>query len=79
MMGDFQTQMQAVDVAGAVMTELFNPDNQAETDRAVDIRVAREAELAPKEPTGAEPLLDAAPTRRALITAGMSDDVKEES
>jgi [NiFe] hydrogenase assembly HybE family chaperone len=79
MMGEFQTQMQAVEVAGAVMSELFNPENQAETDRAVDIRVARDAALAPKKPEEVEPLLDAAPTRRALITAGLSDDVKEET
>ncbi len=79
MMGDFQTQMQAVEVAQAVMQELFNADNQAETDRAADIRAAREAALAPKEPQEAEPVLDAAPTRRALITAGMADNVIEES
>lgn len=46
-MGDFTSQLQAVDVARAVMSELFKPDNRAETDRAADIRALREAELAP--------------------------------
>ncbi len=73
MMGDFRSQAQAVEVAEAVMTELFNAENQAETDRAADIRVAREAELSPPEPEPAPPQLDAAPTRRALITAGIAD------
>lgn len=65
-MGDFTSQLQAVDVAGAVMVELFRPENRAETDRAAEIRAAREAELNPPEP---DP--DTVPSRRKLITGGM--------
>jgi [NiFe] hydrogenase assembly HybE family chaperone len=69
-MGDFKTQAQAVDVAKAVMVALFNEENRADTDRAADIRAAREAELAEPEP----PQADLAPTRRKIISAGMADD-----
>jgi [NiFe] hydrogenase assembly HybE family chaperone len=65
-MGDFTSQLQAVDVARAVMVELFKPENRAETDRAAEIRAAREAELTPPE---AEP--ETAPSRRTLITGGL--------
>ena len=68
-MGDFRTQAQAVDVGRAVMTALFDEGNRAETDRAADIRAAREAELAPPEP-----VIDTAPTRRKIISGGMAED-----
>jgi [NiFe] hydrogenase assembly HybE family chaperone len=64
-MGDFTSQLQAVEVARAVMVELFKADNRAETDRAAEIRAMREAELAPP------PALDPAPSRRSLLTGGM--------
>lgn len=64
-MGDFTSQLQAVDVARAAMVELFKSENRAETDRSADIRAQREAELAP------QPEPDVAPTRRRLITGGM--------
>lgn len=64
-MGDFTSQLQAVEVAQAVMAELFKPENRAETDRAAEIRARREAERAPA------PAPDPAPTRRALLTGGM--------
>ncbi|TCO70556.1 [NiFe]-hydrogenase assembly chaperone HybE [Rhodovulum euryhalinum] len=67
-MSDFASQMQAVEVARAVMTELFRPENRAETDRALDIRAARAAELAPP------PEAPAAPSRRAVISAGLAPD-----
>ncbi len=69
-MGDFKTQAQAVDVANAVMVALFNEENRAETNRAADIRAAREAELAQPD----APEVDPAPTRRKVISAGMADD-----
>ncbi len=65
-MGDFSSQLQAVEIARVVMVELFKAENRAETDRAADIRAIREAELAPKEPA-AEP----EPTRRRVITGGL--------
>lgn len=66
-MGDFTSQLQAVEVARAAMAELFKIENRAETDRAADIRAAREADLLPQP--DAE---DAAPpSRRALITGGL--------
>jgi len=64
-MGDFTSQLQAVDIGRAVMAELFRPENRAETDRSADIRAMREAELAPP------PEPDAAQSRRSLITGGM--------
>ena len=66
-MGDFATQKAATDVARAVMAALFDPANRAETDRAADIRAQREAELTPEEPP-----VDQAPTRRAVITGGLT-------
>ncbi|MBK5934746.1 [NiFe] hydrogenase assembly HybE family chaperone [Rhodovulum imhoffii] len=66
-MSDFATQMQAVEVAQAVMVALFDPENRAETDRAAEIRAAREAETIP-------PADDPAPTRRKVITAGLADE-----
>lgn len=70
-MGDFTSQLQAVDVAHALMAELFKPENRADTDRSADIRAMREAELAPPPVAEAkEP--EAEPSRRRLITGGMS-------
>lgn len=63
-MADFTSQLQAVEVARAIMVELFRPENRAETDRAAEIRAAREADLAPPEPAPA-------PTRRSLLTGGL--------
>lgn len=79
-MSDFTSQMQAKDVARAVMAELFKAENRAETDRAADIRAAREAEL--RAVTEAEAEAQAAqagaeaelrPTRRALLTGGLAE------
>jgi [NiFe] hydrogenase assembly HybE family chaperone len=69
-MGDFSSQMQAQEVARAVMIALFDENNRAETDRAAEIRAAREADLAPPAP---DLTPDEAPTRRAVITAGLSE------
>ena len=71
-MADFQTQMQARDVARAIMVELFKTENRAETDRAAEIRAAREAELAPPPEAAAEPQIEPHPTRRAVLTGGLS-------
>lgn len=82
-MEDFSSQMQAVDVARAVMAALFDGENRAGTDRAAEIRAAREAALAPPpEMAEAEADVadadvaeaDVAPTRRKLITAGLAED-----
>jgi len=67
-MGDFTSQLQAVDVARAVMVELHKSDNRAETDRAAEIRAKAEAAIAP--PPDPEP--DTEPTRRRLITGGLA-------
>ena len=72
-MGEFRTQGQAVEVARAVMTALFDPANRAETDRAADIRARREAELA-------EPVrIDAEPTRRSVISGGLAQPARREA
>lgn len=76
-MGDFNTQAQAVDVARAVLTELFKEENRAETDRREDIRAAREAELNP--PEAEEPEIDMVPSRRKVITAGLATDMATEA
>ncbi len=70
-MGDFTRQKDATDVAAAVMVALFDPAHRANTDRAADIRAAREAELAVDEADEDAPL-DEAPTRRAVLTGGLS-------
>ncbi len=68
-MGEFTRHQDAVDVAKAVMVALFDEANRADTDRAADIRAAREADLAPPEPEA-----PAEPSRRAVISAGMATD-----
>ncbi len=81
-MGEFRTQAQAVDVAQAVMLALFDEENRAETDRAADIRAAREADLVQ---TAAEDdaasaaqstieTLSGAPSRRSVISVGLAED-----
>jgi [NiFe] hydrogenase assembly HybE family chaperone len=71
-MGDFSTQMQAQEVARAVMVALFDEGNRAETDRAADIRAEREAALAQVEEDDV-PILTDVPTRRAVISGGLAD------
>ncbi|MBL8563290.1 MAG: [NiFe]-hydrogenase assembly chaperone HybE [Gemmobacter sp.] len=71
-MADFTSQLQAVEVAKAVMAELFNGENLEETDRAAEIRAAREAELAPPPEAAPEPQIEPQPTRRAVLTGGLS-------
>lgn len=78
-MGDFQSQMQAVDVARAVMAELFRAENRAETDRAAEIRQGRSAELAAAEAAEAAEDAPAQPTRRQLISAGFAEERAEET
>ena len=70
-MGDFRTQAQAVGVAEAVMVALFQDEHRAETDRAADIRAAREAEMAANE---APEALPEAPTRRQVISGGLAGE-----
>ncbi|WP_169583569.1 [NiFe]-hydrogenase assembly chaperone HybE [Rhodobacter capsulatus] len=84
-MGDFQTQMQAVDLARAVMIELFKAENRAETDRAAEIRATRAADLAAVEAAEAEAAAAEArvealaqPTRRRLISAGLAGEGEAE-
>ena len=79
-MGEFKTQAQAVDVARAVMVALFEEEHRAETDRAADIRAAREADLAAEaeaeeaaNAAEAEAAIPAEPTRRQMITAGLAE------
>lgn len=73
-MGDFTSQLQATDVARAIMVELFKSENRGETDRAADIRAARQAELDAKAEAEAEPprLMDTAPSRRQVLTGGLA-------
>ncbi|MDF0600224.1 [NiFe]-hydrogenase assembly chaperone HybE [Psychromarinibacter sp. C21-152] len=74
-MAEFTSQKQATDVARAVMSALFDEAHRDETDRAAEIRAAREAELAAAEEgtEGADEAFPEAPSRRAVITAGMSE------
>ncbi len=72
-MGEFTRQKDATDVARAVMEALFDPAHRAETDRSADIRVAREAELSPPPDVAeSDTESDPTPTRRAVITGGLS-------
>lgn len=63
-MGDFRSHAQAVEVAAAVMAALFDPANRAETDRAAEIRAARERDRAP-------PPMPATPSRRGLLLGSL--------
>jgi [NiFe] hydrogenase assembly HybE family chaperone len=80
-MGEFKTQGQAVDVAKAVMVALFDAENMAETDRQADIRAAREdeiaavaeAEAAAAEAAAEEPEIPVLPSRRQVLTVGVSE------
>ncbi|NDV97724.1 [NiFe]-hydrogenase assembly chaperone HybE [Salipiger sp. PrR002] len=78
-MGEFTRQKDATDVARAVMAALFDEANRAETDRAAEIRAQREADLAEMAAeeaamdAGEVPDLRGAPSRRAVLTAGLSD------
>lgn len=83
-MADFTSQLQALEVARAVMAELFRGENREGTDRAAEIRATREAEIrAEREaeavpavpvvaPVAHPPLPDLRPSRRALLTGGMT-------
>lgn len=64
-MGDFRSHAQAVEIADAVMAALFDPANRAETDRAADIRAARERTVATPQ------AMPAAPTRRGVLLGGI--------
>ena len=68
-MADFTSQKDAVAVAQAVLDALFDPANRGETDRAADIRAAREAELAQD---AEEDEVDPIPSRRAVITGSLA-------
>lgn len=76
-MTEFTSQLHAVEVARAVMQALFDAANRDETDRAADIRAAREAELAPPpelaDPAAELAIPDLKPSRRAVITGGLGD------
>lgn len=85
-MNEFSTHAQAIEVARAVITALFDEANRAESDRAADIRAAREADLAAAEEAAKEgeteepprsAARDAVPTRRGVITAGMTAGMAE--
>lgn len=71
-MNDFTSQLQATDVAREVMQALFSEEHREETDNAATIRRMREEELAAAAETAPKPL-DPAPSRRAVLTAGLSD------
>ncbi|WP_339114422.1 [NiFe]-hydrogenase assembly chaperone HybE [Thioclava sp. GXIMD2076] len=83
-MEEFQTQIQAREVAQAIMAELFNQENRAETDRRSEIRSSREAELAEARANEAHsleetPIAEGAglttPSRRQIISAGLASEV----
>ena len=75
-MQDFASQAAAVEVAGAVMAALFDGAARDGTDRAAEIRAAREAAVTAAqeaEPAAAE-APDELPTRRAVISVGLAGD-----
>ena len=83
-MHEFTRQKDGTDVARAVMVALFQEEHRAETDRAAEIRASREADLAAAEEGAQEAVqeigeaaLDAAPSRRTVITGGLSHDVQD--
>ena len=78
-MHEFTRQKDATDVARAVMVALFQEEHRAETDRSAEIRAAREDELAAVDAAAEaeEAPVDPAPTRRAVLTGGLSQDATE--
>lgn len=70
-MGEFTRQKYATDVARAVMEALFIEEHRADTDRAADIRAAREAELNPPL-AEVDVAVDPTPSRRAVLTGGLA-------
>ncbi|WP_116132263.1 [NiFe]-hydrogenase assembly chaperone HybE [Tropicimonas sp. IMCC34043] len=68
-MGEYRSQAQAVEVARAIMAALFDPAHRAETDRSVEIRAAREQDLAARQ---ARAEAAAAPTRRQVLSGGVA-------
>ena len=74
-MAEFTSQAKAVEVARAVMVALFQDEHRAETDRAADIRAARETELAGPETADEDrvPILRERPSRRQVLTGGIAD------
>ncbi|EEX13031.1 rubredoxin-type Fe [Citreicella sp. SE45] len=78
-MHEFTRQKDATDVARAVMVALFQEEHRAETDRSAEIRAAREDELAAVDAAAEaeEAPVDPAPTRRAVLTGGLSQDAAE--
>ena len=79
-MAEFRSQQQAVEVAEAVMSALFDEENRAETDRSADIRAAREAEIAAVEEADQASgktktdTISEAPSRRQVISGGLASD-----
>ncbi|WP_068114254.1 [NiFe]-hydrogenase assembly chaperone HybE [Tropicimonas marinistellae] len=78
-MGEYTSQVQAVEVASAIMTALFDTANRAETDRREDIRAARELDIAETEAAETSlsvpgAAMEAKPTRREVILADVSRD-----
>ncbi|MGB0497975.1 MAG: [NiFe]-hydrogenase assembly chaperone HybE [Rubricella sp.] len=69
-MAEFASQLAATDVARAVMQAIFDPANRSEeTDRRHTIREAAESLQAPPDI-----FPDASPSRRAVLTAGLSGE-----
>lgn len=71
-MGEFASQLQATDVARAAIVGLFDVANREETDRAADISLLREAEIARSESKNLPVVEDNAPgddtpSRRTLL------------
>lgn len=73
-MFEFRTMIEAVDVAEAVMTALFDPDIREGGAPTAEIRQRREAELAAAEEAAADPApvpdLPPGASRRALLFGG---------
>ena len=70
-MGEFASQLQATDVARAVMMALFDEGNREETDHSYTVRQMREAEIAAaaaKADRAAAAEAGQQPTRRTLFT-----------
>ncbi|MDJ1015221.1 MAG: [NiFe]-hydrogenase assembly chaperone HybE [Paracoccaceae bacterium] len=71
-MGDFTRQKDATDVARAVLVALYDEAHRADTDRAAEIRAAREAEVEAEAEENAPSALEDAPSRRAVISGGLA-------
>ncbi len=75
-MADFASQLQAKEVARAVMHALFDADNREETDGRATIRQRRAGDLQAAEAASAEPVAPKRASRRAVLSGRLAGEAQ---